>query len=277
MPVIPIPPSSYPGLQVTSTDLINSSLRLINAISIGETPQGQESIDGLWTLNQMVDSWQIERLMIYAIQRQVNDSQGNPFVLVPGQQVYPTGLGFQTNGTPIYVAGNFNIPRPTKIEGVGLIWLANPAQPLELQMEMLTWERWAGIPVKAVTSTIPTSVWDDAQYPFRNLSFWPIPTIISQITIYTWQQIGQFPDLTTEFTFPPGYLKAIRYNLAIDLAGEYGLPVPPQVAALAIESKSLVKAINTPLLDLRVDNALVFEHGGMYDWRSDMPAGSQNR
>jgi hypothetical protein len=273
VPVIPIPTQGYPGLQVASSDLINSALRLINTLAIGEVPQGQEAIDGLWTLNQMVDSWQIERLMIYAIVRNLNDVFGNPLSLVSGQQIYPTGLSVNSSNQPIYIAGTFNIPRPIKIEAVGLIWLANPIQPLELQLTLYTPDQWAGIPVKAVTSTIPSVVWDDNQFPFRNLNFWPIPNMVSQIAIYTWQQLGQFPDLTTQFIFPPGYLKALRYNLAVDLAGEYGVPVPPNVAAIAIESKALVKTINTPLLDLRVDKDLIFPEGGMYDWRTDMPAG----
>lgn len=273
MPVIPIAPSSYPGLVVTPNDIINSALRKINSLAIGEVPQGQESLDGLWTLNQMVDAWQIERLMIYAIVRTLNDSFNNPLALVSGQQTYPTGLTLNSSGNPISVAGNFNIPRPTKIEGVGLIWLANPIQPLELQMTMYTYDQWAGIPVKAVTSTIPNIVWDDNQFPFRNLNFWPIPTIQSQIALYIWQQLSQFPTLTTQFIFPPGYIRAIVHNLAIELSGEYNVPAPPQVAAIAMESKAWVKNINTPLIDLRVDKDLIFPRGGMYDWRSDMPAG----
>jgi hypothetical protein len=275
MPVIPVPTQAYPGLQLAAMDIISSAMRVINALSTGETPSGWEANDGLSILNQMIDSWQIERMMVYAIARTVTDGFGNPLTLIPGQQTYPTGLAVNSSGSPIQVVGNFNINRPVKIQGVGLIWLANPSQPLELPMDMLTPEMWAAIPVKAIQSTIPQQVWDDGQFPFRNLNFWCIPTVASQIALYIWQQISYFASLTTQFTFPPGYQRALIYNLAVEMAPQFSAQTTPEVMTLAAQSKALIKTMNAPLVDLRVDRFLQTPRGGMYDWRSDLPVGSQ--
>jgi hypothetical protein len=44
--------------------------------------------------------------------------------------------------------------------------------------------------------------------------------------------------------FPPGYLKAIRYNLAVDLAPEYGRSPDPSVMQIAGASLAALRALN---------------------------------
>ena len=239
-------------------DLINSSLRLIGVLASGEVPSGPESQDALLILQQMIDSWVTERMMTFTINI-------NEFPLVPSQQVYTLGSG-----------GNFNIARPTRIERMSIVNLANPAQPLELPIEMLSDEQWqTEVPVKLVTSTLPLYVYDDGAFPLRNLSFYPIPQVVVNTRIYSWAPAISFTDLTTDVTFPPGYLKAIRYNLAVDLMAEF--PGNPalfgQVAQIAAETKGKIKILNAPDVQSAVDQSLVDPEGGYYDWRSDMPVG----
>lgn len=237
---------------MTANDLIASSLRLIGVLANGEAPSAAEASDGLTILNQLLDSWNTERLAIFTIQRQV---------VVPAvlKQAYTVGTG-----------GDFNIPRPPRIERVGVISLVNAAQPLELPVEMLTDVGWQAIPVKNISSSLPLKVWNDLGYPLMTLSFWPIPSVQVNFALYTWTALTQFPDLVTDEEFPPGYLKALRYNLALDLAPEFGVQqVPPIVAAQAVESKGKIKALNQPVLDLRCDSAVVNPRGGVYNWLTD--------
>lgn len=239
---------------MTANDLIASSLRLIGVLASGETPSASEANDGLTILNQMLDAWNTERLAIFTVQRQV---------VVPAvlKQAYTVGSG-----------GDFNIPRPSRIERVGVISLTNAAQPLELPLEMLTDVGWEAIPVKNISSSLPLKVWNDLGFPLMTLSFWPIPNVQVNFALYTWTALTEFPDLVTDETFPPGYLKALRYNLAVDLAPEFGCPdVPAVVAAQAAASKAAIKALNIPLLDLRCDTPLVNQKGGIYNWLTDGP------
>lgn len=236
---------------MTANDLISSSLRLIGVLASGETPAAAEANDGLTILNQMLDSWNAERLALFTIQRQVLA----PPVL---KQAYTVGPG-----------GDFNIARPPRIERVGVISLANAAQPLELPVELLTDAGWEAIPVKNISSSLPLKVWNDLGFPLMTLSFWPIPSVQVNFALYTWTALTQFPDLVTDEAFPPGYLKALRYNLAVDLAPEFGRQTPPEVAAQAVAAKAAIKALNIPLLDLACDQALVNPRGGRYNWLSD--------
>jgi hypothetical protein len=198
----------------------------------------------------MLDSWNAERLNIFTLNI-------NEFPLTPGQQTYTLGTG-----------GNFNIPRPARIERMSIVSLLNPAQPLELPLEMLTDAGWQAIPVKLISSSLPTVVYDDGAFPLRNLNFWCIPTIAVNTRIYNWAALTSF-DLTTDITFPPGYLKAIRYALAVDLAPEFGRPIPPEVAAQSILSKAVIKNMNAPLIESRIDAVLSGDRKNIYNWISD--------
>ena len=253
---IPSPAPIPPGLQVTSLKIIDAAYRLIGFVAVEESTPSAYAEQALEILNQMLDAWSSESLTIYNIARQL-------FTLTPNQQTYQMGAG----------APDFNVPRPPKITGAGIISLNNPAQPLELPMDMLTTDKWGQIPVKNVPTTLPLELYDDNAFPYRNISFWPIPTAVVQVALYTWSALSQFTDLgATLYSFPPAYLRALRYNLAVELSTD-GYQPSQIVLAAALESKALIKNSNGQIVDLRCDTALVNPRSVQYDWRSDTPAG----
>ena len=238
-------------------------MRLIGALASGETMTAAEASDGLMVLNQMLDSWLADRLMTFTINIQ-------EFPLIVSQQVYRMGPG-----------GDFNTTRPAKIDRISIVSLNNPAQPLELPMELLTDRDWQEtVPVKLINTTLPMKVYDDGAYPQRNLSYWPIPTVNVNTRIYSWQALNQFPDLVTDLTFPPGYLEALRYNLAVrliaEMPGEYNEITVEVTSGLAVESLARVKSMNIPVIEAFADAALLGQ-GGHWDYRSDSIVGGRNR
>jgi hypothetical protein len=52
--------------------------------------------------------------------------------------------------------------------------------------------------------------------------------------------------LATDLAFPPGYLRAFRYNLACELAPEFGVEPTGQVMRIAMTSKRNLKRVNNP-------------------------------
>lgn len=246
---------------MNANDLIASSMRLIGALASGETLPSAEAADGLMVLNQMIDSWIADRLMVFT-------TNINEFPLVAGKQVYTMGAG-----------GNFNVARPAKIDRASIVSLNNPAQPLELGIDIYTDADWQAIPVKTISSALPGGVYDDCAFPLRNLSFWPVPSAVSNVRIYSWSPLGAFPDLSTDITFPPGYPEALRYNLAIrlvaEMPGNYN-PIMLQTAGgLAVESMARIKSMNIVPVMLRADAALI-SGGGSYNYISDTAAGGRN-
>ena len=236
---------------MNGNDLIASSLRLIGVLASGENATGAEGADGLTILNQLLDEWNSERLIVFTINRQT-------FSLTVNQQDYTMGTG-----------GNFNVARPQRIERASIIQLSNPAQPLELQIEILDAQGWQRIPVKNIASTLPRVVYINYGFPLITLSYWSIPNVAVDTALYTWTALAAF-DLTTDRTFPPAYLKALRYNLAVDLAPEYGRTTPVEVAVQAAESKAKIKSFNTPRPIMRVDIPSGGDEGD-YNWITDLP------
>jgi hypothetical protein len=206
----------------------------------------------------MLDSFNAERLMIFTILR-------STFTLIVNQQVYTLGAG-----------GDFNIQRPARIEQVSIIQQPLATQPLELPMAILNYEQWQQIPVKNTPTNLPQAVYPDYAFPLMNLNFWGVPTAPQQIALYTWQALSEFPSLTTDLEFPPGYAECLRYNLALRLGPEWLGPSwnpGPFVIQNAAESKARVKSINIVPLYATCDPALVNLRGGQYNWISDAPAG----
>jgi hypothetical protein len=63
--------------------------------------------------------------------------------------------------------------------------------------------------------------------------------------------------LATELYFPPGYMRAFRYNLACELAPEFGVEPSQQVSRIAMYSKRNIKRINNPDDIMSIPYALV--------------------
>jgi hypothetical protein len=235
-------------------------MRLIGALASGEVPTAAEANDALLVLNQLIDSWDADRLMCFTLTI-------SEFPLVVGQQVYTLGTG-----------GDFNIPRPARVERTSIVSLTNPAQPLELPIDYYTDLDWQDQPVKIINSSLPQAVYDDGAFPLRNLSFWPIPTQNVNTRLYCWTQLTMFDLNTTDVTFPPGYLEALRYNLATrlmaEMPGDYNAQTFSITTELAISTLARVRSINIPLIQSFCDPALS-DDGVYYNYFSDTPAGGR--
>src|SRR5258708_2222577 len=217
---------------------------MIGALASGETAIAAESADALVILNQMMDAWSADRLTVFTLSRQV-------FTLQAGKQAYTMGSG-----------GDFNVPRPARIQYASIISNQNPAQPLELEMDMLTDAEWQEVRVKNITSSLPRRFYDDGGFPFRTLNFWPTPDNSSvQTAVYTWNSLQQFADLVTDYTFPPGYLEAIKYNLALRLGAEWPGNISQLTMSLAQQSLAKIKSFNAPPIKHSCDEALTGRSG----------------
>jgi hypothetical protein len=72
--------------------------------------------------------------------------------------------------------------------------------------------------------------------PFRDLE-WHFISV---------EELTQPAGLATPLAFPPGYLRAFTYNLACEMAPEFGVEPSPQVQRIAMTSKRNLKRVNNP-------------------------------
>lgn len=247
---------------VTAYDLVTLALRSLNILAQGEYPDADEQNDGLVALNDMVDAWNIERMMVWAIVRQ----QFNLTAGVGFPTPYQLGAGAAPPG--------FNYPRPARINNAGIVYNPTQPQPVELPLDMVTEQEWASIPVKSVQSTFPTVMYNDGAFPNMNLFFWPVPTTAPAVVLYMWNMVQQFADLKTQYSFPPGWARALRSNLAVEMSAQgFGGTLTPALVAIAAKSKANVKSLNAPEVVMGCDRALVNPELGQYNWITDTPSG----
>ena len=69
---------------------------------------------------------------------------------------------------------------------------------------------------------------------------------VLEFHIVSVQELSAPATLGTDLAFPPGYLRAFRYNLACELAPEFGVEPSRQVQRIAMTSKRNLKRINNP-------------------------------
>ena len=210
----------------TAGDQINGALRLLGVLAEGETPSAATSQDALTALNQMIDSWNTERLAVFSTQDQV-------FSWAPG-------LISRTLGP----TGNFVGNRPILLDDS--TYFKDPASGISYGIKIINQQQYDGIAVKTVTSTYPQVIWLNMSYPDIEMYIYPVPTKVLEWHFVSVEELTQPALLSTALTFPPGYLRAFRYNLACEFAPVFGIEPPPTVSRIAMASKRNLKRINNP-------------------------------
>jgi hypothetical protein len=207
----------------TAQSLIDRAARLVGGVASGESCTLAESTDGLIALNAMLESWQADKLYVYAF-------VDTAYSLVAGTQSYTVGP-----------AGNFALtPRPPKIEEC-FVRVSNIDYPVTL----LTDEQWFAIATKTDTATYPDRAYYEPSLTTGTLLVYPKPSAVSSLHIVTWTNVASLAALSTSISLPPGYEDAIAFNLAIRWSGpEFQLPIPDYVQRLAIESKATIQRAN---------------------------------
>ena len=210
----------------TAGDQINGALRLIGQLAEGEEPSAATANDALAALNQMIDSWNTERLSVFSTQDQV-------FSWLPN-------FATRTLGP----TGDFVGNRPILVDDS--TYFRDPSSNISFGIKLVNQQQYNGIAVKTVTSTYPQVMFVNMTYPDITMTVYPVPTKVLEWHIVSVQELTTPALLSTPLAFPPGYLRAFRYNLACELAPEFGVEPSPQVSRIAMYSKRNLKRINNP-------------------------------
>jgi hypothetical protein len=213
-------------MATTSGDQINRALRLLGVLAEGESPSAAVSQDALVALNQMIDSWNTERLSVFSTQDQTF--------------LWPTSTISRTLGP----TGDFVGNRPILIDDA--TYFRDPSTNVSFGVKIINQQQYDGIAVKTVTSTYPQVLWINMTYPNIEMYIYPVPTRLLEWHFISVQELTQPATLATEFALPPGYLRAFVYNLAMELAPEFGVEPSRQVQRIAMTSKRNIKRINNP-------------------------------
>ena len=210
----------------SANDLINGALRLIGVLAEGETPSPETSNDALVALNQMLDSWSTERLSVYSTQDQTFN--------------WPVDEITRSLGP----SGNFVGVRPILLDDA--TYYRDASTNVSYGIKFINQQQYDGIAVKTVTSTYPQVAFVNMTHPNIEITIYPKPTRLLEWHFISVDELSQPASLATTLAFPPGYLRAFRYCLACELAPEFGIDPPQNVARIAMVSKRNLKRINNP-------------------------------
>ena len=213
-------------MTTSAGDQINGALRLIGQLAEGETPSAATSDDALTAMNQMLDSWSSERLSVFSTQDQVF--------------TWPASTKSRTIGP----TGNFVGNRPVLLDDA--TYFRDPSNNISFGIKIINQQQYDGIAVKTVTSTYPQVIWVNMDMPNMDMYIYPVPTKALEWHFISVTELVEPATLATTLVIPPGYLRAFRFNLACEIAAEFGVEPPATVQRIAMASKRNIKRINNP-------------------------------
>lgn len=214
------------ALTATTADIINASLRLIGQLAESEVPSAAASQDALDAMNQMIDSWNAERLSVFSTQDQVF--------------LWPTDEITRTLGP----SGDFVGNRPVYFDDA--TYFRDPQTNVSFGIKFINQQQYDGIAVKTVTSTYPQVIFVNNTFPDVTMTIYPKPTRLLEWHFVSVEELNYPASLSTTLAFPPGYLRAFKYNLACEIAAEFGVEPSAQVKRIAMTSKRNLKRVNNP-------------------------------
>jgi len=327
----------------TALDLITGALRNINSLEAGEVPNADDASDALQILNDMLESWTIEKLFVFS-------STENRFIFVPGQYQYTIGnpvggtfTGTLVSGSP--TISNVTIPAdlsvgsmitdvgasiptttPTLVTAIGTNTLTlsanaistqatgdvftyttpgdiaydsstgasiplpvritnaftritvgggNPmVQGLDYQIQIIPRDKYTALGLKGIAGPWPTDLYYDRTYPLGNIYVYPNPSMGGELHYWTDTILMDLQNINSPINLPQGYARAIKSNLAIELAAENGKAVSPSLAMRARDAKAAIKSLNaSPAVEAFFDQHILksrradagwIMHGGFY-------------
>lgn len=202
----------------TALEIIEGAARLIGATRKGEALDADEAADGLVSLNDMLSSWSNHSLNVYA--RTLES-----LTLATSALSYTIGSGATLNTT-----------RPVKIVSGAI-----RSGSIDYDVEFVSETEFESIGLKSTAGGPSYWATYDNGYPTGTLRFFPMPTAGDVLRLLSEKPLTEFASLSTTVDLPPGTRRALRFNLALEMAPEFGKDPSPVVVKGAMESLGTIR------------------------------------
>lgn len=212
--------------------VITKAMLHIGAIASGEVPNANEASDGLDAFNDVLETWSLQNLAVYS-------SDVDTFATVGGQASYTIGA-----------TGNWVTARPVK-EIAGAYCTLNG---VDFPIAIWTLAEYNEIPVKASQSNIIERLAYINDFPNGIVKLYPTPSSAGSIKLDIARVLTAATATSNAITLPPGYMRALAYAVAVELAPQYGGGI--DVSAQAIKTLAYIKRANRVSPVARFDQAL---------------------
>lgn len=213
-------------MEMTASDIIDRAMTKARIISPGEATPANKVYQVFAELNDMLESWSLEDLMI------VYDTL-EFFTLVNGKEEYTYGPG-----------GDFDSVRPTGIKDESFTRNAAGVDSV-IGLHSLAYYRRKRLK-NAVGPGAPMVMAYHPEYPLGKIFIWHSPDVSTgDLHMRVTKQLINFADLTTQVDLEPGWSRALIANLAVEISLGFGKKVSVELASLAAQSKQFIKSANS--------------------------------
>lgn len=237
----------------TVGDIIRSSMRKIGVLAAGEPLPADEGDDAKVVFTQMADAWTNETLLVPVVNVVTHQ-------LLSNQSEYTIGIYPEPKPVPL-PANHIETARPERILAA-FIRDQYETDYVQTIIEVKTFSRIS----RKTNGSRPARFYVRKNWPLNQILFESVPYADETLHMDVIQPLaGILPTvgLTDVIDLPPGYERALIYNLAIDLADEWGKTPSVVVATTAVQSKKWLKRNNYRDLVMGMDRALRTQRKGI--------------
>ena len=232
-------------ISVATSAIITASLKELNAIQAGAPVPGQQMVDGLELLNNILDDWNAQREKVYA-------DAFLPFVITPNLQPHTIGPAGSTWVTT---------QRPVSIEGIQVILTGGTPPYVYVRKRDAAW--WQRQPAPTVTAKYPTDFFFNPTWSAGQgaIYFWPVPTVAYSVKLWCRIVLAQLL-VGTVISLPPGYNYALRMMLAKRWAPSLRKPWTLAQEQLTTDAILVFQSNNTDVPKIATQDAGMPRGGG---------------
>ena len=218
-------------MSTTAAKIIKAALGKLGIVSPGEALKPADGETGLLALNALLNAWKLESLYAYAT------------------ATISHTVASEAQSLTIGPAGDINVTeRPVRFED-GCFYSSGG---LDYELKPITQAEYNTIGLKNVGALGPLWFEYTPSFPLGVINFFPRIISGAQLRLIVQQRIDAFSDLTTVYTLPPGYERALLFTLAEEVAADYEREIPLTVARNAANARRVLKRANLIVPQLTV-------------------------
>ena len=206
----------------TARELIAAALRKLGVLSRGKTINAADEADGLEGLKVLLREWNSKHLMMFVITKDTH-------TLTEGTESYTIGSG-----------ATIDTVRPVVIKG-GFVKSSGIDYPLSIVGDA----KYRNIREKDFGGKVAEFLWYNPGYSQGTIFLWPASGGV--LTLDSLKPLTEPATITADVAFPGEYDAAIIWNLAVNLATEYGKEPTPFQLGRARETKNQIITHNAAL------------------------------
>lgn len=198
-------------MPITVLNICEDAAQEIGVYQPGETLSDTDSAKFLSILRRLLNYWNSDRRAVYA-------TKFESFTLVPNLSPHTIGP-----------SGVWTVAqRPVSIDGANLT-LTPSTPPVNTPIKIRDNQWYLSLTTPTLTSTYPTDLYYQPDWPDGKLFFWPVPTFAYNVQLMSRVVLDDTVTLTDTFSLPPGYQQAVTLTLAEMAQRPYARPTDPNL------------------------------------------------